>query len=548
MRSSLRRADWRFLLPAPLGEGYRHLALLGGPPELAGQLLETSVAARISTSVPAEDTVDALVLLAESGTTPTAAARCLATDGVLYWEVERRSSDRMKGAGWIRRHLKRAGLKAVGLYWVMPGFPDARLYIPLDHGAAVEWFFETQFVASTPRRLGFKALVKAARLVGHQSLAALIRSCAVVAIRQGREVGPAFALRGLTTLPELRYRGTRALLITSGRDDGSRLVLLPFGPRASRPAAVVKIARLAKFTGHTEREQATLSALRLALEPGLRATVPEPLGSFGSGAYRAFRESPIPGRTIASSTGRWGASSARQISDLRLASDWIARFHSATLLHRVLWDEDQVERWMTERFDRYIREFGAGPEENDLFAAARERARSLIGERIPIVWSHNDYGPWHVYRSGAELAVIDWEFGGQALGERRGLPLCDLVYFVTHWTYLARGLEDAEGRLGAFRDLFLGKPGSDLRCDAARGCLTEYLQRLQTPGGFLGLLVVYTWVERAIDQWSRQASLDGVRGNPRSSNPFISYVEALAQGADRLFGTVKAAPTLPELS
>ena len=498
--------------------------------------------------MPAEHTVDALVLLADSATTPSAAARCLAPDGVLYWEIERRRSDWIKGGGWIRRHLKRTGLQTVGLYWVMPGFSDARLYMPLDHGAALEWFFETQFVASTPRRLGFKVLVKAARLAGHHSLAALIRSCGVVAIRQGREAGPAFALRALTTLPELRDRGTRALLVTSGRDDGSRLVLLPFGPRASGPAAVVKIARLAEFTGHTEREQATLSALRLALEPGLRATVPEPLGSFGSGAYRAFRETPVPGRTIASSTGRWRASRARQISDLRLASDWIARFHSATLLHRIGWDEGQIERWLTERFDQYTRAFGARPEENDLFAAARERARSLIGQQIPIVWSHNDYGPWHVYRSGAELAVIDWEFGGQALRERWGLPLCDLVYFVTHWTYLARGLEDTERRLVAFSDLFLGNQGSDMRCDAARGCLREYLQRLQTPSGFLELLVVSTWVERAIDQWSRQASLDGVRGDPRSSNPFISYVEALAQGADRLFGSVKAASPLPELS
>src|SRR5690349_1283816 len=467
VRSSLRRADWRFLLPAPAGgAAFRHLALLGGPPQLPEQLLEAGVAARISTSVPAENTLDALVLLAGAEATPATAARCLAPEGVLYWEVERRRFDWMKGAGWIRRQLKRTGLQAVGLYWVMPGFPDARLYIPLDHGGTVEWFFETQFVASTPRRLGFKLLVKVARFAGHLPLTALIRSCAVVAIRYGREVGPAFALHALTTLPELRYPGTRPLLITSGRDDGSRLVLLPFGPRASRPGAVLKIARLARFTGYTEREQATLSELRLALEPVLQATVPEPLGSFGTGAYRGFRETPVAGRTIASSTGRWQASRARQISDLRLASDWIGRFHSATLRQRIRWDEDQIDCWLTRRFDRYSQTFGTGPEENDLFAAATEQARSRIGERIPIVWSHNDYGPWHVYRSGAELSVIDWEFGGQDLGERWGLPGCDLVYFVTHWIYLARGLEDAGGRLGAFKELFLGKPGSDSRCDA----------------------------------------------------------------------------------
>jgi len=540
--TSLRRADWRFLLPIPVGDKFRHMVLLGGPSDLAGRLVEIGAAARVSTRVPVQDSADALVLLADSRTTLAATAQCLAPEGVLYWELEHRGLSRLRGAGWIERQLRRTGLHSVGLYWVSPDFAEARRYLPLDHEAAVEWFFATQFIASTPGRVGLEVLVRAARLIGDQALATLVPCCSVVATRLGRDPGPALALADLPQRPILRRPGTRAVLFTSGQDDGSRAVLLPFAPGASAPAVVVKIARLPGFTGHTEQEQATLTELRSGVDSGLRGSLPEPLGVFGSGAHRVFLESVMPGRVLAASTGHWRASAARQISDLRLATEWLARFHLATLRRRVRWDENEVNRWLGRRFDEYARAFGLEPEENILFAAARERAQSLIGEQIPIVWSHNDFGPWHLYSSGAEVGVIDWEFGGHELSERWGLPLCDLAYFASHWIHLARGVDDDGRRLQAFRDLFLGRSGTDSRCDAVRLCLADYLRQLQIHCDFLPLLLVYTWVDRAVDRFGRQASLGALGASARANNGFASYVGILAQGADTLFSVVQPLP------
>jgi hypothetical protein len=67
-------------------------------------------------------------------------------------------------------------------------------------------------------------------------------------------------------------------MLTSGRDDGSRVVMMPFAPDGGDPPVVVKTARAAGFNAHTEREQAALATIRASLSSELRDTVPAPLG------------------------------------------------------------------------------------------------------------------------------------------------------------------------------------------------------------------------------------------------------------------------------
>src|SRR6185369_11117621 len=67
-------------------------------------------------------------------------------------------------------------------------------------------------------------------------------------------------------------------LVTSGQDEGSRVVLLPFRDDEP-PGAAVKVSRVPAFNGHTIREHSTLQELRSRLTPDLRPTVPEPYWS-----------------------------------------------------------------------------------------------------------------------------------------------------------------------------------------------------------------------------------------------------------------------------
>ena len=165
--SPVRNADWRFLLPAPNGEAFGHLLLLGGTPQLQATLLELGVARRVSRSVRAGDTADALVILAGAGGPIDLAIEQLEAHGVLYWEVDRRTAgDLTLTPARAMRRLAEHGLTPDLAYWVKPGFPDRHMYVPVDSPGAVTWYLDTLYRAKgLPRRLFGAAL----RLLAHHA-------------------------------------------------------------------------------------------------------------------------------------------------------------------------------------------------------------------------------------------------------------------------------------------------------------------------------------------------------------------------------------------
>jgi aminoglycoside phosphotransferase (APT) family kinase protein len=535
-RAGLGRADWRFLLPAPAGTAFEHLVILGGPPELPGLLLEAGSAARVTPTVPAGGGVDALAILAGARVRFEQAVRCLRPNGVLYLEIDRRASgNRGLTPGRLRRRLSQCGLSPTGLYWVIPSFAEARRFLPLDHPAVVDWFFETRFVADSPfrRLLELGALI--ARRLGVSVPGALVPTFAVTAVASAQADRGIVALADPVLPPQVRATGCRAALFTSGQDGGSRVVVVPFPANARRPEVVLKVARLSAFTGHSRREQATLTQLRGRLDPVLARTLPEPLGEAAVGAGTAFLESAMAGRVLAASTAGWSVPRGRRIADLRLAAEWLARFHQQTLVQRAPWDSGMTARWIDEPRARWIRVFGHGASEARLFAAVRRRAEEMGGHPIPTVWLHNDFNPAHVYRLGSAMGVIDWEFGPEDMTGRHGLPLCDLAYFAVHWHRLVRRLRGEPAQLEGFRELVFGAPERHPYAAAVRTVMADYMLRLDIHPGFLPVLLLQTWVERALDRHARRASLDLVAA-PRAHNPFVRYVEILAEGTNALMG------------
>jgi len=534
----LRRADWRFLLPRPPGGAFEHLVLLGGTRGLGARLEEAGTARRVSTTATKTDPADALVILADARVRLHDVAGCLTAGGLLYWEIERPPlAPFVRAPGWVAHELRMAGLRQTGVYWVIPNFSEARRYLPLDVPAAIEWFFATRFVAGSLGRRLAELLVRGALRWGEPAMGAVVPCYGVLATGEGHVFTPASIL-GDPSLPDsLRTRDTRMALFTSGQDDGSRVIVLPIEPTASQPALVVKLARLPQFAGHTRQEQATLTELRARLGPELMDTVPAPLGRLDSGGDTGFVETSVPGQMLAASVGRWGTRVPRQIEDLRLAADWLTRFHERTMDRRVRWDAGEIERWIEQPLTRYQAGFGTAPGEARLFEAVRRRAESLVGRQLPIVWQHNDFGPWHLYRSAGRLSVIDWEFGRADITERLGLPLCDLLYFLVHWNDLARRLRGSAAELRGFRRLYLHSSATDPRQLAARQAISDYMRRLGIHPDFFPILLIATWVERANERLQRRQTLGAAAPAAGRDDRFVRQVEVLAQYASVLFGS-----------
>jgi hypothetical protein len=541
--TSLRRADWRFLLPAPPTGAYDHLVLLGGPADLAGRLHGAGVARRISRRLPPDRSADAVIVLADARVAPARAAQSVADGGVYYCEIDRRHPARWYWtATYIRRALERAGLTAIGEYWTVPDFEHARRYLPLDSASVLGWYFSTLQTAGSPTAFLAEVMVRA--LVGDdwRRLASWAPCFGVAAIaRKSEDHRTVPSVLAHSAVPSaVAGPDVRVAMLTSGQDDGSRVVLLPFLPGSAEPVMVVKSTRSPAFNGNTEREQATLRELRRPLDAELRATIPEPLGTYPMGDLVVGLESYARGRALVVSSGRWAAPHADAIDDLHLAADWLARFHDRAPCRVDRWDAG-LSRRVDERLDAYRQRLVSTDAEGHLLALAAARSAELAGATVPTVWLHNDYGPWNIHRAGSQLTVIDWEFGADRAADRTGPPLCDLLYFITTWYGRVRRYRSAGAELRGFRELFLDLGEKNPAVTAARASIRKYLTRLDLDARFAPLLLVYTWADRALDRAERLGrARDGGSDASSSDNRYGDYVRVMARRADQLFAESNA--------
>ncbi len=529
----LGRADWRFLLPCPPVGRFDHLVLLGGPQWLPDLVAEIGLARKVSRRIPPKGSADALVLLYDAGVDLAEASVCLSRGGAVYWEVERRWSTFLRSTpGAIRRRLLRAGLAPLALYWPRPNFHHAAMYLPIDVRGLLSWYVETLL---DPRSFGRRAarffLRFLARTGGAWSFS-LVPRYAVTAMA-GPPDRSAFALGTAIPSGAVDDPDLLPVVLLGGRDHSRRVIIFPFSPSAKRPSVVVKFWRLPDRNAVTEAEQTTLRRIRSRLDAAMGRTLPQPLGTASWGEIVAAVESYAPGPPLSHFTNAWGRPLRRKLKDLQLVFDWISEFHRQALVSRKPWDRAALQQWVEEPVASYRSAFGMQPAEERLFGAVRQRARTLLGVPLPIVWAHPDLTGANIHVDGRQITVIDWS------GATARLPLFDLLYFVMLWTCRIRGLRGTGARLRCFRGLFIELEHGDGIVKAVREAIGQYMARLEIDHRFFPLLLVLNWVFHSVESFDRaEAVARGEPGvNPHPEESYVEYVRILAEQVEGLFGS-----------
>jgi hypothetical protein len=518
---SLRRADWRVLLPTPTG-GFQHLVLLGGPPGLSDVIVEIGLARCVSREIPAERSADAVAILGDAGVGCEEVAGCLAPGGVLYWEVE---SPRIP-AFWLRKkidgRLRSNGLSPTAVYWVRPNFERCQVFLPLDSPTAMEWYlrFRTDSRSSLHRLLTSRVgsiTAKASMNVRRT------RCCAVTAVA-GDAQGVFPSILADPAVPHEWQSAQARLLVVNrgGRDESRRVIVFPFHPSSANPAAVLKFSRLLERNDEVEQEQRIAAQIRADLDPGLRASIPAPLGSFVWGRTVVGVETCARGKPMSRH-----APTRERIDDLRAATDWLIRFHGQTQVSRDPLSESLIGTWIEQPLEEFGTAFGSTAEEAALFARVRERAQSLRGRPFPLVRYFVPLSELHICRSGRDITVTDWE------GARIGPPLLALLYFVTLWHQRSRH-DRGQPTSVSIADLDLRHSDGDLAA-AASEMLDEYMKRLSIDPGFLPVMLVLTWVIRALGRLRRREAFGETEIDARTGNRHEASVGILAEHADLLF-------------
>jgi aminoglycoside phosphotransferase (APT) family kinase protein len=539
---NLRRADWRFLLPAPRSGAFDHVLLLGGAAGLESQLIDAGIAGQVSRRITKGRRADAVVILKDARVRLRDAAACVAKGGALYCEIDRRGIlFLLRSVGRTRRTLQRAGLSTIRPYWVRPGFQNCAAYLPLDVPETFQWYLDTIFTAKTPLLRIREFFLRTLARLGSRALAAVVGRYVVVAVA-GPPEQAAPSVLGHADLPdELQRPNLQPVVLTSGApaDLHRRVILLPFETGGAEPIAVLKLWRRPEGNAATDNEQRTLAAIRQSLCASGRGDVPRPLGLVRWCQLDVAIESYSPGRLIAATSARWGGSTTSKFDDLRLVAAGLAELHCGTEIRSLTWGRPEMQEWVEVPLSAYEKAFGVSGEEEELFAAVRHRSASLAGRRMPLVWSHRDLGLGNICRTADAITVLDWNAG------RHGLPLADLLYFAMIWGAAAGFWRGAAGLLPFGAETRFGKDTPDTVSRCIRESIDLYMSRLRIDRDFLPLILVLHWVGRAVGRSERALAV--ARGDagigPKAGNPYLEYVHLLAERRRGLFSEFQPVPS-----
>ncbi len=398
----------------------------------------------------------------------------------------------LPGAGGVRARLQSAGFEDVALYWPCPRLGRAWFWLPLGSAAALEYVRATRLPARNPLR---RAVDRPLRAFWHWAAAheRLWPICAVA--RPAASPRPAEDLLqriaeewtawGLGSRPaQLTW-----MLVTRGVRSINKVVGLVFAEPDPLPRMVVKLPRVPEAGDGLRREAVALAAVA-AQAPGGYPGVPRLLFCDERSGGLALGETALSGRPLftmlAEATYR----------DLALrAADWLAGLAMVPAPGPPGGAGRVVERALLE----FATAFGPVVDRAELQAA--ERVVAPLAD-LPSVIEHRDFSPWnvHVGADGALLAY-DWESA-----EPNGLPLSDLVYFLTYLAFFHDGAI-ASGRCPeSYRR---ARDPSTFTGHVHRECVARYAERVGLDERHVRGLHALTWLIHARSEYLRFAGEAG---------------------------------------
>lgn len=420
--ASIRRVDWRFLLPeTALGTvavvGPVDEAVLSGLRQVAARVVGPDDDAASGDTPPA----DLVVTMAASRAVLDRAVRRVPAGGWIYAGAGPRRASGRASLREVEGAVRAAGFIDVRRSWHWPSEPAALEIVPLDDARAVRLTLDR-------RRSGRAARVKATmagvalrlhilervvpgwsvigRRPGGATTAASILDPVRASIPDGGGAGAASAAGAAVVLLTPRFRASR------------HVIGLVLRPADGGLAAVAKLSRLADDDGGIRREAEGLRRAAALGVPG----VPQVLALRGAPAS-VLVESALDGVVIAGHEVR-----ARPAVALAEVEAWTRALAGPAsgrpqVSFRTLW---------APALERIANAIGPGTLLDGAWIAQQaEHTARILGAlddtSVPTVLEHGDLAPPNLLRlRDGRLGVVDWEVADPA-----GLPLGDLLFFAT---------------------------------------------------------------------------------------------------------------------
>lgn len=223
------------------------------------------------------------------------------------------------------------------------------------------------------------------------------------------------------------------LLLTGGEHSSNKAVGLVFAGQEAQPRFAVKMPRVPASVPGLLREKGMLEQIQSSLNR--IEGVPRALFCEQRGSFVALGETVLSGVPLYTKLGR---ENYRQYASQ--AVDWLAALAG---------DVTPVpkESWWGRLVEPVVQEFGqafGSVVESQQLTLARDSLVTLGA--LPLVVEQRDFSPWNLnVDANGRLFVLDWESA-----ELSGLPLVDLIYFLTNAGFFL----DGAWRTGRFRESY----------------------------------------------------------------------------------------------
>jgi hypothetical protein len=381
-------------------------------------------------------------------------------------------------------------------------------WLPLSRPQAVEYFLANR---PLPRDRGKRLAASLTRAIWSMGrrLGLLAPVGVLASKRHEGESDPAWLASTLLTRWEDfglsdRPGSVACLMLTGGRSDLNKIVVLVFADDEREPRFAVKLARTPASVEGLRREAASLEAVGQMAVADV-ADVPrlmfaEPL----SGTF-AVGETVVAGEPVQLDlTPPSYQAVARRVGEMLRA-----------LVPRT--EGSPVEAWWPR--------LGA-----PVFAAFRDNFGSMVDARrvdevearlrrlppLPVVPEQRDCSPWNVLvTSEGRLALLDWESA-----EPNGLPILDLYYFLANAAFVADGSLGLGRETATYRSL---KDERTMYGSVFSEVVDEYARDLAIDANARSGLLAFMWMLHAVGEYERSlASMpeddpDRTRAAARSS-------------------------------
>ncbi|MEP7112654.1 MAG: hypothetical protein ABI862_05275 [Ilumatobacteraceae bacterium] len=509
------RLDWALLLPASVELPFDEVLVLGGTDRRGQSLVDHGLAAAWRRPTGPADRGSFVVAWEDCPVDVERIAGHVGAGGLLYLEIDRRRPGRRRlGPRSLRRALARSGRFIFSAHLVTPDLDRPSRYLPIDHPRAIRWHLRSLFIAGTPITRAVQCCLSAVLATPLAGVALRLVSVRymVIATQADDQSSPLGDPMG--------RGGERAVLVTSGYDQASRAVVLPFQRGGRVPRFAVKVASSSTTTIGTQREHERLISLHASLPAHTARAVPTPIGIFALADRTACVQSYAPGPSMSATVGGWGRTLSAKCRDLDVVVDWLTKFAAETRVIGVT-----AERDWTVIFGEATAAIDFPPEVVDFLVEAEKTASAMaLGDSA--VHQHYDAGPWNVHLDGAEPMLIDWETDDLRPTDCLGPPLADVLYLVTYWYFLASRAESEDDEEAAIVRLFAPLVPADAAVVAARAAIDAALVGLGVERQAVPALLAALWAERAVYTRRRRADLGFPMETGRSRPE--AYLRALA--------------------